>query len=151
MNSGKAAQLLSRQRHDYANHIQVIKGYMELGMPERALEYVDSVVQELARESYLFHATPPEIAVKLYEMLLWARDRGIRLRFGLLECEHSVGVMLSQGLADIYQVLQDLKVPADEEEFEVRLDLMETNNQTNIRLSGPGESGPVIREIVMAR
>jgi hypothetical protein len=59
--------------------------------------------------------------------------------------------MLSQGLADIYQVLQDLKVPADEEEFEVRLDLMETNNQTNIRLSGPGESGPVIREIVMAR
>lgn len=97
MNSGKAAQLLSRQRHDYANHIQVIKGYMELGMPERALEYVDSVVQELARESYLFHATPPEIAVKLYEMLLWARDRGIRLRFGLLECEHSVGVMLSQG------------------------------------------------------
>lgn len=151
MDSGKAAQLLSRQRHDYANHMQVIKGYLELGMPERALEYVDSVVRELAQESNLYRSAPPEIAVRLYEMQLWARDQGINLRFGTLQCKHSVGVMLSQGFADIYQVLKDLEVPADEEEFEVGLELLESEDQANIRLSWEGESGPVIREIVMAR
>jgi len=131
--------------------MQVIKGYLELGMPERALAYVDSVVRELAQESHLYRSAPPEIAVRLYEMKLWARDQGINLRFGTLECEHSVGVMLSQGFADIYQVLKDLEVPADEEEFEVGLELLELEDQVHIRLSWDGESGPVIREIVMAR
>ena len=151
MDSGKAVQLLSRQRHDYANHLQVIKGYMEMGMAERALEYVNSVVREVAQECRLFHATPPEMAIRLYEMQLWAKDRGIKLRFGTLESEHSVGVMLSQGFADIYQVLQDLQVPSDEEEFEVRLEMLESKDKTMVRLSWTGESEPVVREIVMAR
>ena len=59
--------------------------------------------------------------------------------------------MLSQGFADIYQVLQDLQVPSDEEEFEVRLEMLESKDKTMVRLSWTGESEPVVREIVMAR
>lgn len=151
MDSGKVVKLLQRQRHDYANHMQVIKGYMELKMPERAMEYVDSVVKELARESHLFHSGPPEVSIRLYELQLWARDRGICLRFGDLEFDDSAGVMLSKGLTSIYQVFEDFMIPAGEEEFEVWLDLVEDNEQLSIRLSWPRESGQVTREIVLTR
>jgi len=151
MDSGKVVRLLSRQRHDYANHTQVIKGYLELGMPERAMEYVDSVVKELAQESHLFHAVSPDVSIGLYELQLWARDKGMYLRFGDLELDDSAGVLQSQGLTSIYQVLDDIKIPVGGDEFEVRLDLARNKEQLIIRLTCPGESGPVTREIVLTR
>ncbi|MGE5544795.1 MAG: Spo0B domain-containing protein, partial [Bacillota bacterium] len=132
MDSGKVVGLLSRQRHDYANHMQVIKGYLELKMPERAMEYVDSVVRELARESHLFHSAPPDVSIRLYELQLWTRDRGIFLRFGDLEFVKSAGVIFSKELNSIYQIFEDLKVPTGENELEVRLDLVENKEQLNV-------------------
>ena len=151
MDNLKVAGLLSRQRHDYANHLQVIKGYLELGMPERALEYVDSVAGELARESHLFNSAPPVVSIPLYELQLWSQDKGICLRFGELEVSGSSDVMLSKGITTLYRILEDIKVPAGEEEFEIWLDLREDKEQTIISLIWPDESDQVVREIVLTR
>lgn len=147
----KVVGLLSRQRHDYANHLQVIKGYLELELPERALEYVDAAARELAEESRLFNSAPPAVTIPLYELQLWARDRGISLRMGDLEIDGVVDLVLTEGLTTLGQVLEDLAVSVGEEEFEVWLDLVEGSEQIIIRLRWSGESGQVKREIVLTR
>jgi hypothetical protein len=147
----KLVGLLSRQRHDYANHLQVIKGYLELGLPERAKEYVDVAAQELAEASRLFNCTPPDVTIPIYELQLWTRDRGISLRIGDVRIDGAADLVLSQGLTALRQILEDLAVPAGGEEFEVWLDMVEGLKQIIIRLRWSGESGQVMREIVLTR
>ncbi len=151
MDTEKVVRLLSRRRHDYANHLQVIKGYMELEMPERAMEYLDSAARELAQESRLFNSLPSAVSIPLYELQLWTQDRGASLRMGKLMIKDTADLVLSQGLTALYQVLEEVKAPDGEEEFEVWLDLVEDQGQTIIRLTWPGESGQFRREIVLTR
>jgi hypothetical protein len=124
---------------------------MELKMPERALEYLDSAVRELAQESRLFNFLPPAMSILLFELQLWARDRGICLRLGELAVNDSADTGFPQELTELYQILEDIKVPDGEEEFEVRLDLVEDKGQMLIRLIWSGESETVRREIVLTR
>ncbi len=151
MNHQKIVETLSRQRHDYANHLQVIKGYLELGLPERALEYVDAATRELAEESRLFKSVPPVLALALYELQLWTRDRGISLRMGEVGVADAVDLMLSVGMTSLRQLLEKLEVSVGEEEFEVCLDLVEGLDEINIRLRWSDESEQVEREIVLTR
>ena len=113
MNHQKIVETLSRQRHDYANHLQVIKGYLELGLPERALEYVDAATRELAEESRLFKSVPPVLALALYELQLWTRDRGISLRMGEVGVADAVDLMLSVGMTSLRQLLEKLEVSVE--------------------------------------
>ena len=40
-------ELLSWQKHDYLNHLQVISGLLQLGKPEDSLNYVKKVIEEV--------------------------------------------------------------------------------------------------------
>ncbi|HHV65138.1 MAG TPA: histidine kinase [Peptococcaceae bacterium] len=42
------------QRHDFLNNFQVIKGYLQMDMPQKALEYLDEVILELRTQQEIY-------------------------------------------------------------------------------------------------
>jgi hypothetical protein len=73
--------LLSRIRHDYGNHLQVIMGYIDLGRPEKARRYVNAVVEQLDEERRLFEELPPEAALYFYQQALLCSELGLILKY----------------------------------------------------------------------
>jgi hypothetical protein len=85
MDSGQMVNLLRRVRHDYANHLQVISGYSELGWEEQIRSYVKEVINQLNQERIIFESVAPEDALYFYEQLLLVKDMGIILVYDDLD------------------------------------------------------------------
>ncbi len=79
--------LLRRVRHDFANHLQVISGYLQLGQPEQVQDYLRTILEDLAAERIVFQSLPGAASLYLYDQLLKAYDKGIALRFEDIELE----------------------------------------------------------------
>lgn len=79
MEAGQMVSLLRRVRHDYANHMQVISGYLEMGWEGQLRDYIRSIVAELNQERIIFESVGPEAALYFYEQLLMIKDMGIIL------------------------------------------------------------------------
>lgn len=66
------------QRHDFLNYFQVIKGYLQLKMPDKALNYIDDVLEEIRPQQDIYrigHQTLLGILLGWYFML---RLKGIK-------------------------------------------------------------------------
>jgi len=73
--------LLRRVRHDFANHLQVISGYLDLEQPARVKQYLATVMEEIIAERLIFESQQGEAALFFYEQMLRAYDLGITLRY----------------------------------------------------------------------
>ena len=73
--------LLRRVRHDFANHLQVISGYLDMGQPERVKQYLATVMEDMIAERIIFESQQGEAALYFYEQMLRAHDLGITLRY----------------------------------------------------------------------
>lgn len=51
--------LLRHTRHDWLNRIQIIKGNLELGKPDRALEIIGQIIEESINETQLSNLNLP--------------------------------------------------------------------------------------------
>lgn len=60
-----ALELLSRQRHDWMNHIQVIMGYCSVGKPERIPPYLQRLAGTLEEERKAARVNDPCLAYAL--------------------------------------------------------------------------------------
>lgn len=81
MQAEQMVDLLRRVRHDFANHLQVIGGYLELGNPEQVKIYLSKLVEALNQEKIIFAISEAGASLYLYEQLLRARDMGIILHY----------------------------------------------------------------------
>lgn len=45
--SDESKTLIKLQRHDFLNHIQVIQGFLQLGKTEKALDYIESIIDDV--------------------------------------------------------------------------------------------------------
>ena len=81
MEAQEMVALLRRVRHDFANHIQVIGGYLDMGQPESVKQYLTKVMEEINSEKIVFQSLSGEAALYFYEQLAMARDLGIILRY----------------------------------------------------------------------
>ncbi|MEQ8200898.1 MAG: Spo0B domain-containing protein [Syntrophomonadaceae bacterium] len=79
--------LLRRMRHDFANHLQVISGYLQLGQPGQVQDYLQSLMEGLDAERIIFKSLPAPACLYFYDQLLQAYDLGITLRFEDIELE----------------------------------------------------------------
>jgi hypothetical protein len=55
-------ELISEQRHDFLNHLQVISGLLQLNKGERAREYIRGVGRDIKRLSKIGHLKVPDAA-----------------------------------------------------------------------------------------
>jgi stage 0 sporulation protein B (sporulation initiation phosphotransferase) len=81
LNTDQMADLLRRVRHDFANQLQVISGYLELGQPDRVRDYLQTVIKDMKATRIVFDNRQGEAALYFYEQLLQAQDMGIKLRY----------------------------------------------------------------------
>lgn len=56
---------LQHARHDWMNHIQVIKGYIALGKIEEAERVIEQAVMQAKQEAHLCNLSLPELATML--------------------------------------------------------------------------------------
>ncbi|MDD2619449.1 MAG: Spo0B domain-containing protein [Syntrophomonadaceae bacterium] len=85
MDAASAVELLRRIRHDFANHLQVIGGYIELARYQDVKDYIAAIVEEMSGERTIFELLDAEVILYLYEKMLSARDLGIILRYDEIE------------------------------------------------------------------
>jgi stage 0 sporulation protein B (sporulation initiation phosphotransferase) len=67
---------LKHYRHDWLNHIQVVKGYITLGKAEDAQRYLDGVIIKSLEESKISQLGDPDLAYFLLTYN-WRQDRVI--------------------------------------------------------------------------
>lgn len=61
----ETVEVLSQQRHDFLNNLQVISGLLQLNKLEQAKEYIVRTANQVKEEGSLYHAQPQEVAAKL--------------------------------------------------------------------------------------
>ncbi|NLV20437.1 MAG: hypothetical protein GXY49_00355 [Syntrophomonadaceae bacterium] len=85
MEAAQMVNLLRRVRHDYANHLQVISGYLELGWEEQLRSYIQDIITQINQERIIFESVAPQDALYFYEQLLTIKDMGIILVYDDLD------------------------------------------------------------------
>jgi hypothetical protein len=63
------------QRHDFLNNFQVIRGYLQLNMPEKALRYIDETIAELVPQQEIY-----QVGQKMLLAILMGWFFGLRLK-----------------------------------------------------------------------
>lgn len=112
MEDAKVVDLIRRMRHDLGNYLQVIGGYAELGRTKEISAYVGQINSGMVAERLLFEKTAPEAALYLFQVLLFAHELGILLKYKDLQLQ-SHHRLLEQNqpytaLADIADQLSDM-------------------------------------------
>ena len=72
------------QRHDFLNNFQVIRGYLQLEMPQKAMEYIDEVIDGLHYQQQIY-----KISHKSMQAILICLFFDIRLKGVLMELSFS--------------------------------------------------------------
>lgn len=73
--------IMSTQRHDFVNHLQVISGLIQLHKEERVQEYIDQVVQIYGALSKVGQLKMPEVAAALFAAYHQAAGVQVALQF----------------------------------------------------------------------
>ncbi len=84
-------RLLRHRRHDYANHLQVLSGWAQLGDLARLRSYVKSVSSDVAQESALCRNLPDLAAAELTKLRMAVRTGGGRFSLRVREAEELTG------------------------------------------------------------
>lgn len=70
-------ELMREMRHDFNNHLSIIKGLVQLGKPEKAESYIGSLDQETESYHKLMHMKNPEFAAFLLKKINEMNQKGI--------------------------------------------------------------------------
>lgn len=93
----KVKRVLSMQRHDFLNHVQVLMGYQTLKKPERIASYLQKLVQEAGHERNISEIHYPPLAVTLltlsHEYKQWDWNVRINDRFQLPSMDQEKDVL----------------------------------------------------------
>jgi hypothetical protein len=80
-------QILSRQRHDWMNHVQVLMGYQSMKKTERIQSYLQKLVHEATKERTISEIRYPPLAVALltlsYRYQQWDWNVKVESKFQL--------------------------------------------------------------------
>ncbi|HBK52461.1 Spo0B domain-containing protein [Syntrophomonas wolfei] len=132
MEAKHSMEILRRVRHDFANHLQVVSGYLELGRCQQVKEYIAEIVKDMAEEKKIFEAgLSAKEALYFFEKTLTARELGIILRYKDLEVNSLDLAKLNHKLDEVLNELSD-QLKGREEEPVVYLSVH--NNEEEITM-----------------
>lgn len=131
MEADRMVSLLRRVRHDYANHLQVIGGYLELGWEEQLRAYIKEITAQINQERIIFEALAAQDALYFYEQLITVKDMGIILVYEDLD------VMSCHYLKEYNEPVNSIgalqsDIPSTEDDIVVYLSIYE--NETAIEM-----------------
>jgi hypothetical protein len=106
---GEIIYLLKNQRHDFVNHLQVIRGYLQLGKADLAVNYIIEISKELAESGRIMQLPWPELAAILMLKGKQVQDTQTKVKLSLGQNLEKVCQNPSEALAgvigDIYELV----------------------------------------------
>ncbi len=149
MDEEKTLDLLRRIRHDFGNHLQVMLGYIDLGNPAQARQYIINMVNEMAAERVIFERTDPEIALYLYDQLLLSRDLRVILRYDEIQLKSKqMLIENNEPLHSLEQLLGRCENEDRDEDLVVYLEIYETADGVDLLYSCESmEEGSIVIEV----
>lgn len=136
MEASQMVSLLRRMRHDFANHLQVLSGYAEMGWEERLAGYIRSIITELNQDRIIFEAVDAETALYLYEQLLMIKDMGIILIYEELDLQSGQILMAyNEPVNSIAAMQADITAADGEDEPVVYLSIYEGESSIDLLFS----------------
>lgn len=73
------------QRHDFLNNFQVIRGYLQLGMAEKAIEYMDEIDKEIEPQQKIYRIAHKTLRALLLGWFFEFRLKGIGIKITIPE------------------------------------------------------------------
>ena len=96
-------QHLRYYRHDFLNHIQLLKGYLTLKKIDEAEQYLNQIVDRAEREAQLFQIGDPCLAYSLHKYRLFPHKFELEVQIDIDPEQFSRG---RSNLSSFYAVLQ---------------------------------------------
>ena len=118
-------QTMRSIRHDFINHIQVIQGLLKIGREDRAVEYVNSLTNEIESIELPIKVLNPALLILLQSK--WVRAQNDKVDMHLLVDDHHFQKIKS---IDLIKILSNLIDNA----FDATLLLLESERFINIEV-----------------
>ena len=64
----RAIKIIRRERHEFLNYLQILRGFFQLGKYDKVLEYIDRVSMSIQERQEYFRLFKPETALILTEL-----------------------------------------------------------------------------------
>lgn len=147
MNEQKTVDLLRYQRHDFANHLQVIGGYLELNQADKALAYLKQVIRELDLERNLF-LLESGVSLFLYQQFMKWKEQGIEVILGQVCLGEDKRALLFRNQEALNDLIQGLGRGNTEDEWsKVRLDIEELEDGVGLKATIFSQGNTITNEI----
>lgn len=131
MDAPKIVNLIRRIRHDFANDLQVILGYIDLNRPQEAKRYISGIIEEMAVERTIFEKVEAEMALYFYQQMLLATELGVLLRYEKIEIKSLNKLQeLNEPYQSLTSITRDFRYADDEPVID--LSLYEKDNTINM-------------------
>lgn len=112
-------EIMSVQRHDFLNHLQVIAGLVQLNRGDRVKEYINQVSRDMMMLSKVNHLAAPEVAKTLLIGYYRARKHEVEVLFDVatqLDDCGMTGDVLAQWLKGLFDYSLKCLSPPDHTE-----------------------------------
>lgn len=151
MDTATFLEIMSVQRHDFLNHLQVISGLVQLNKVERVREYISQVSMEAERLSKVGHLNIPEVAAVLLAGHFLAGRHQVDVVYdintSLKYCSVPGGV-LGEVVEEVFAQSLECLVPPGVPDRTLKISLIETEKKYLLKIFSPGPPG---REAESAR
>ena len=140
MNISTFLEVMSVQRHDFLNHLQVISGLVQLNKTERVREYINQVSLEVERMSRVGHLTVPEVAAVLLIGHYMADKHQVEVIYEINTDLKKCGVpgqILGEVIQEVFVQSLETLVPPDVSNRKLKISCTESDKKYLIKLFCP--------------
>ncbi len=156
MDMTRMMELVSLQRHDFLNHLQVVSGLLQLKRDEQARDYINKVAVEIRRLSRVVHLKVPEAAAAILLAHHLAADYQVEMKYtveaNLGGCSIP-GPELGRALEMVLGYAVKCLAPLENEDRELFLEIRSSGEDGYLLLvrfkRPPAESGHCDKSIIL--
>lgn len=132
--------ILRVQRHDFMNHLQVISGLLQLKYPERALDYIYEVAEELKKASVISKISSAEIAMAILRADLNAHKLGVCLNCNVsskLDRGHQHSSALAELIGELLEIAVQEVAESAGDPWAIDLDIYDKDGEYVFQIGLP--------------
>lgn len=133
-------EMMSVQRHDLLNHMQVISGLVQLNKIDRVREYINQVSLEVERMSRVGHLEIPEVAAVLLMGHFQAGKHQVEVIYDIntdLKCCGVPGHLLGEVVQKVFEQSLESLVPPDVPNRMLKISCSESDKNYLIKIFCP--------------
>jgi hypothetical protein len=129
---------LRMYKHDFANHLQIIQGLIQLGHGDRALKYLHKISDQGKMIYDNYEIGIPELEVVIYDAFQQAKEQGVEININTMELPASLPINiydLIKALTNVIKNAFEAMSRYPEEHRKLSIDIFEEKNLYVFKIS----------------